>query len=155
MEMIFGLTLQPLFSQSVNSIAIESSNMSGFSVKTDSEWRRAATRDPKAIDDGLQSCITDTRVTRAISSDVAFGARCGGSIATTTKVVPASYISWWRALISLFCHCAATPLLLLLLQSRAQPLSLPWFKTQGRCLVIFTEKFHDCTCKIRQSQRGD
>ena len=90
--MIFGLTLQPLFSQSVISIAIESSNMSGFSVKTDSEWRRAATRDPKAIDDGLQSCITDTRVTRAISSDVAFGARRGGSIATTTKVVPASYI---------------------------------------------------------------
>ena len=33
---------------------------------------QAATRDPKAIDDGLQSCITDTRVTRAISSDEAY-----------------------------------------------------------------------------------
>ena len=37
--------------------------------------RRAATRDPKAIDDGLQSCITDTRVTRAISSDEAYERR--------------------------------------------------------------------------------
>ena len=36
---------------------------------------QAATRDPKAIDDGLQSCITDTRVTRAISSDEAYERR--------------------------------------------------------------------------------